>query len=367
MAKSTDQLRQANETLALIRRRIVGGQFPPGKQLPTRRQLIAELGVSPVTLQRALDRLAEEGFVYSKGRGGTYVMHDPPHLSKIAFIFMQQPSSDVNQWSVLNRLLVTEAPTLSDRRNRKIAIYCGIDGHADNEDYHALVRDVRARRLSGLIFGSNPYLLRGTPLLEEPGMPRVAVTGKLNIHPAIESVCPDWDSFFNRACEHFAARGRKRVALLLTVGMTEDWGPTIERKMSSCGLETRPYWNLILNSPQSVRNCLHLLMNPNQTERPDAVLVCSDGWTEHAGAGLVAAGARVPEDVEVVSHCNFPALAARVLPFRRLGWEARQFLETAVDLLDAQRESGAVGPGIRLPAVFEDEIEEPTQRGGYSH
>jgi len=38
--------------------------------------------------------------------------------------------------------------------------------------------------------------------------------------------------------------------------------------------------------------------------------------------------------------------------------EVGNAVETAVELLDAQRESGKVGPGVRLPAVFEDEIED---------
>src|SRR5205807_1358913 len=141
---------------------------------------------------------------------------------------------------------------------------------------------------------------------------------------------PNWDSFFERALDHFASHGRKRLAMLLKPGMPEDWGPTIERKTTELGLEIRPYWQQILGTALSVRNCLHLLVNRNQTERPDALLIGDDGWTEYAVAGLVAAGVRVPEEVEVVAHCNFPAISPGVLPFRRLGWEARQILETAV-------------------------------------
>jgi DNA-binding LacI/PurR family transcriptional regulator len=122
-----------------------------------------------------------------------------------------------------------------------------------------------------------------------------------------------------------------------------------------------------MGPPMAVRNCLHLLFNRNQTERPDALLIGDDGWSEYAVAGLVVAGVRVPEDVEVVAHANFPAPASRVLPFRRLGWEVRQFLDTAVDLLEGQRESGTVGAGVRLPAVFEDEIETDAQMREFSH
>jgi DNA-binding GntR family transcriptional regulator len=52
----------------MIRARVVDGRWGP--KLPTRQQIANELDVSHMTVQRAVDLLKEEGFLYSvPGRG----------------------------------------------------------------------------------------------------------------------------------------------------------------------------------------------------------------------------------------------------------------------------------------------------------
>ncbi|WP_345713480.1 winged helix-turn-helix domain-containing protein, partial [Kineococcus glutinatus] len=45
----------------------------PGDKLPSSRALIAELGVGPVTVQRALDQLVADGTVQTRPGAGTFV------------------------------------------------------------------------------------------------------------------------------------------------------------------------------------------------------------------------------------------------------------------------------------------------------
>ena len=57
-----------------LSRRIVTGVYPPGSRFPTVRELAAEAGVNPNTMQRALGQLESEGLVItdrSAGRTGT--------------------------------------------------------------------------------------------------------------------------------------------------------------------------------------------------------------------------------------------------------------------------------------------------------
>ncbi len=64
-----------------LRRGIVGGEFPSGSRLPNRRQLAERFGASSVTVQRAMERLVRDGFVYADGPNGTFVTpHPPPPL-----------------------------------------------------------------------------------------------------------------------------------------------------------------------------------------------------------------------------------------------------------------------------------------------
>ena len=59
-----------------IKRGIVSGAFPPGGRLPSVRDLAAEAGVNPNTMQRALTELERGGLVYSQRTAGRFVTED---------------------------------------------------------------------------------------------------------------------------------------------------------------------------------------------------------------------------------------------------------------------------------------------------
>ena len=55
---------------------IVSGSFLPGERLASVRDMAAEAGVNPNTLQRALQELERQGLVYSQRTNGRYVTED---------------------------------------------------------------------------------------------------------------------------------------------------------------------------------------------------------------------------------------------------------------------------------------------------
>ena len=57
-------------------RRIVTGVYPPGSRFPTVRELAAEAGVNPNTMQRALGQLENEGLVITNRTAGRTVTED---------------------------------------------------------------------------------------------------------------------------------------------------------------------------------------------------------------------------------------------------------------------------------------------------
>lgn len=59
-----------------IRQGIVAGAFPAGQRLPSVRDLAAEAGVNPNTMQRALTELERDGLVYSQRTAGRFVTED---------------------------------------------------------------------------------------------------------------------------------------------------------------------------------------------------------------------------------------------------------------------------------------------------
>ena len=59
-----------------LKRGIVEGTYPPGKRLPSIRELALALCVTPNTLQRALSILEEEGLIRTERTSGKFVTGD---------------------------------------------------------------------------------------------------------------------------------------------------------------------------------------------------------------------------------------------------------------------------------------------------
>ena len=71
---------QLQEQLTL---RILSGIYPPGSRLPSVRDLAAEAGVNPNTMQRALSALEGSGLVLTNRTAGRFVSEDQALLKEI--------------------------------------------------------------------------------------------------------------------------------------------------------------------------------------------------------------------------------------------------------------------------------------------
>jgi DNA-binding GntR family transcriptional regulator len=58
---------------AIIKRRILSGQYPPDARIPTESELVDTYEVARSTARRAVAALRDEGLVYTVQARGTYV------------------------------------------------------------------------------------------------------------------------------------------------------------------------------------------------------------------------------------------------------------------------------------------------------
>ena len=65
----------------VLTQRVVSGQYPPGIRIPSVRDLAAEAGVNPNTMQRALAAMEEEGLLTSQRNTGRYVTQDTDQIA----------------------------------------------------------------------------------------------------------------------------------------------------------------------------------------------------------------------------------------------------------------------------------------------
>jgi len=66
-----------------ITEQIVSGQLSPGEKVPAVRELAAEAGVNPNTMQRALADMEREGLLYTNRTSGRYVTEDVIMIQKV--------------------------------------------------------------------------------------------------------------------------------------------------------------------------------------------------------------------------------------------------------------------------------------------
>ena len=64
-----------------LKRRIVTGRYLPGEKLPSVRELAAEAGINPNTVQRAFSELEREGLIYTQRATGKYVTENEADIN----------------------------------------------------------------------------------------------------------------------------------------------------------------------------------------------------------------------------------------------------------------------------------------------
>lgn len=338
-----------NEILDDLRGRILAGTLAAGQRLPTRSELIARYEASSVTVQRVLDILIADGFVAPRGRSGTFVVDHPPHRFHYGLV-IPGPAAERARWPHFWRALADEAATLFGDGPRTMTVYTGI-ATRDEQHYPRLLRDVQARRLAGLVFAVSPFYLVNTPVLDLPGLPRVAIGDAPAAIPSLVSL--EVERIFDLALDHFARLGRRRVALLTVPGIDPRHRERFFAGLAQRGLETRPEWvqAAVIEYPFWAEHLTRLLFRPGQGQVPDALLITDDNLVGPATAGLKALGI-TPDRLEVVAHANFPWPTASALDITRLGFDANALLQLCVADLERQRLAPERATSSSLAPVF---------------
>lgn len=342
-----------------LRAQITSGDIPPGARLPTRGELQEQFVASTHTVQRAMDRLLRDGFIESKGTLGTFVSNSPPHLCHYGLVFPHRPAPDT-LWSRFYVALQQVASGLHRSGKLDISFYYGDDLRRDTKDYETLNREVKSQRLAGLIFAHQPFEFLGTPAMDpKNGIPKVAIMPptKESEYAAVPTVYPDHRSFYDRSLDYVKSKGRRRIGIL---GMTTkiDELEYLAAGLKKRGLITHPYWNLTFHPDlaSAAQNATHLLMRWPRNETPDALIVSDDNLVEPVVGGLIDCGIKVPDDVELITYCNFPAAAPAVLPVKRIGCDCAQLMQRCMEIIDMQRRGQRPPQGTLIAEKFEEEL-----------
>jgi hypothetical protein len=341
--------RAGQAVFAALLRDLVSGELPPEARLPTRRELIARFATTPVTVQRALDRLSEAGFIESRGRHGTFVAARPPHRHRIALVFKAAPGQP--EWRQFWTVLVHASHRVAAEGFWRFEPYYEVMADTPGPDLARLSHDISEHRIAGAFFASTP---RRIAALEKFHIPRVAVTtSAIN---GLTALVIDHDDFVNKAVDWLAERGCRRVALIAVPGYDgrqldayrsrmADHGLRVDERFVQLGYQSLPHWT---------RNTVDLMFHMKPGARPDGLVVADDNLAASACEGLAAAGLAPGAGVQVVSHANFPALNQKgVSGVQRIGYDNVFILRRALECIQTRIAGGEAPASIAIPACLE--------------
>lgn len=354
-SRGTRQRQTVAAILSDLRRGILSGKLGPGARLPTREALAARFRASKTTVQKAIDHLLRDGLARPRGAAGTCVSAKAAAGLPYGLVFETRPSAEA-PWRLFYRTLQHEALGFGQNGARGMVCRYAAHGDRDNPDLQDLAWDVESHALAGLIFTAPPFCLAHLPEFWQPDMPRVAImAGALGEYPV---VYVDMDAFLDRALDRLAERKRKRLAAVnMTFVMDDRYPALLETAARRRGIALVPngvQW-CHPDLPAAATSLVRLLVQGPRAERPDALLVNDDHLVAPVAAGLLAAGVKVGEELDVIAHANFPLQEPSPAVIVRLGFDCREILRTCAASLDAQRAGRTVPELTRVKPVFAEE------------
>lgn len=85
-----------------LKRAVAAGKYPPGGKLPSVRELAADAGINPNTVQRAFGELERDGLIFTQRASGKYVTESAERIEEAK---KQLAESEVHHFIISMRAL----------------------------------------------------------------------------------------------------------------------------------------------------------------------------------------------------------------------------------------------------------------------
>jgi len=198
--------------------------------------------------------------------------------------------------------------------------------------------------VGGLIF------VTPTPYLHEvarnnQGIPCVSLIGEpVSGVPNIRS---SWS--LESALDLLKAKGCRRVALLINAFRGEEHVEEFIEMAEAHGMSSCARWihGIHWECAHWGKTCMQMMLHGSDT--PDALILSDDNFVPHATAGIAMSGVKVPDELTIVAHTNFPYPTHSEVPVIRAGTDVRLLMKTAVETIEALRRGEPVPDDNVLP------------------
>lgn len=319
---------------AWLRTEIEAGRLLPNTAVPEERELAKRMGLSRMTVRRALVTLTDEGLLYRIRGRGTYVKASAaPAARALDTVGIVAPfgQSELRESFFYYRIM--EGLQSATGTHGLALVYrplaAPFAAFAD-----ALVRDSNARALVALGI-VDPEVLGA---LAAQKVPLILVdSSQPPGHPPCDTVTHEGRHSAEQAVRHLLERGHRKIGLLT-------YGPTPASLARETGyrlalagrrIELRPEWIVYAecNGAAAYAAARRMLREPD----PVTALFCT---TDEMAMGAIAAvkdhGWQVPRDLSVIGFGDLgyfcqPALSSVRMPLEEMGRKAAELLRARID------------------------------------
>lgn len=347
---------------ALVRGAIEQGQLKPGDALPPQREISQIVGISEVTIRRALQELADSGLIEARAGSGTIVLD--PHTKRRP---QPQPRTETSSGTIdvppsrpadgvlsigiafasLSDGYPFFRPMLEGMRRdapRPVAVRL-FDIPAADLPSGSLDHAPDLHGLDGLIMMS-PVNLQLVALCQQRQLPCVLLYTDIS-DGFSRCVVVDYTAGLLQAARHLRERGRRRLALVTAGGERFSTGQITDAYRSAIdlfGFESHDGYVVQAGYDEhdGHRAMRQLLAHP---QRPDAVLLASDYQARGALLALHEAQVSVPQEMAVVGIGHLFRNGGWPVPLTTIDLRFDAVGAAARELIDAHR----AGKASELP------------------
>ena len=308
-----------------MRERIASGAWPANQRIPTKMELCRLFGTSNMTMQRALAALADEGFIRSRGRAGTFVTGNPPSSHRLALVVPACQTRSLWYGSLIRALGLQDQQVAS-----LVDVYQATDAGSAPANA-ALLDDCLAHRLAGALFAAPFPGLSRTIRERAPEFATMHLTAPPEAHTGhgLASVSPA-----SLVVGTLAGRGHQRLAMFGTFMQSTTLMREVAAQARDAGLRCEPEWMHALDprAPDVARGIARLMATLPAERRPDALFISDDHLATATTAGLHDAGLGA-DGIDIVCHANIPFPPPTCMPVTYAGYDVVALMRTGLDSL----------------------------------
>jgi len=316
---------------------IASGQWKPGDQLPSIRQLAQQLSINMHTVRSAYQRLERDGLVFTRQGSGTRVLPlNPRRLMELAGR-TRSYTIGVILPGMSNPFYHAFLQGVEEGISREQLLLFVCDAHEDPQEFVRYFAQLSARNVDGIIVASfdlHQYLGQEP----SPVLPLVTVDWPGCAGPVVNF---DLENAGYQAVRHLLDHGHRRIGMVTFVEESANVIPVTEgysRALLETGITMDE--SLIARVPGFDMSAGELGVQQLLAlgKPPTAIFTIADTLALGALKALKDGGRRVPEEIALasvddisVAELVVPALTTVSLPARQLGLEAMQMLQNLMD------------------------------------